>query len=78
MALLAMGQNGADPMQAKTKEKGTIMNSHDDKATKKHGHASVNGLNMYYEIEGIGDVVVAFRCRNASNFSRSGIRRNSA
>ena len=34
------------------------MNSPNDKITKTHGYASVNGLKMYYEIEGKGDPLV--------------------
>jgi pimeloyl-ACP methyl ester carboxylesterase len=34
---------------------GDIMNSHNSKAKKIHGYAPVNGLKMYYEIEGTGD-----------------------
>jgi pimeloyl-ACP methyl ester carboxylesterase len=35
-----------------------IMNSLNPKMTKTHGYAPVNGLNMYYEIEGTGDPLV--------------------
>ena len=34
------------------------MNSHNDKTQKTHGYAPVNGLKMYYEIEGTGDPLV--------------------
>jgi pimeloyl-ACP methyl ester carboxylesterase len=34
------------------------MNSRKDKTTKTHGYAAVNGLKMYYEIEGTGDPLV--------------------
>src|SRR3981189_2774 len=34
------------------------MNSFDDKTTKTNGYAPVNGLKMYYEIEGTGDPLV--------------------
>jgi len=38
--------------------KGNPMNSHDNKTKKTHGYAPVNGLKMYYEIEGTGDALV--------------------
>lgn len=34
------------------------MNSHTDKTAKKHGYAPVNGLKMYYEIEGTGNPLI--------------------
>ena len=34
------------------------MNSLDGKTTETHGYAPVNGLKMYYEIEGTGDPLV--------------------
>jgi pimeloyl-ACP methyl ester carboxylesterase len=34
------------------------MNSLNGKATETHGYAPVNGLKMYYEIEGTGDPLV--------------------
>jgi hypothetical protein len=34
------------------------MNSFSTKTTETHGYASVNGLRMYYEIEGTGDPLV--------------------
>jgi len=34
------------------------MNSLNDKTTETHRHAPVNGLKMYYEIEGTGDPLV--------------------
>lgn len=54
----AMGGNLTEQVQTKTKMKGTVMNSHNGKTTKKHGYAPVNGLKMYYEIEGTGDPLV--------------------
>src|SRR5499425_3780433 len=38
--------------------KRTVMDSHNGKTTKINGYAPVNGLNMYYEIEGTGDPLV--------------------
>jgi hypothetical protein len=35
-----------------------IQSSQRDKPTKEHGYARVNGLNMYYEIEGTGEPLV--------------------
>ena len=43
---------------ASTNWKGSIVNSHNDKTRKTHGYATVNGLKMYYEIEGTGDPLV--------------------
>jgi pimeloyl-ACP methyl ester carboxylesterase len=37
---------------------GTVMNSHNGDSKKVHGYAPVNGLKMYYEIEGTGDPLV--------------------
>jgi len=44
--------------QTKTNWKGTAVNTHNEKARKIHGYAPVNGLKMYYEIEGSGDPLV--------------------
>lgn len=57
MAVLAMGGTNPDEPQIESKSKGTVMNSHSGK-TKQQGYASVNGLKMYYEIEGTGDPLV--------------------
>jgi pimeloyl-ACP methyl ester carboxylesterase len=48
----------SDEVQTKTKWKGNFMTSHNGKSTKTHGYAPVNGLKMYYEIEGTGDPLV--------------------
>lgn len=56
LATQAMAANSSDV--AKTKEKGSCMNSDNDKTKKVSGYAPVNGLNMYYEIEGTGDPLV--------------------
>lgn len=53
-----MAENSADQLQTKVKLKGTIMNSLTGEPKKIHGYAPVNGLNMYYEIEGTGDPLV--------------------
>ena len=41
-----------------TNQKVSTLNSHDDKKKKVSGYAPVNGLRMYYEIEGTGDPLV--------------------
>jgi len=38
--------------------KGTVMSSPKSQTAKTHGYAPVNGLRMYYEIEGTGDPLV--------------------
>src|SRR5262245_60745782 len=58
LAPQAMSGNHSDEMQSKTNWKGSIMNSHHGKTKKTHGYAPVNGLKMYYEIEGTGDPLV--------------------
>ncbi len=62
MALLA---GTATPLVANTLPqspandgKGTVMSSPKGQTTKTHGYAPVNGLKMYYEIEGAGDPLV--------------------
>lgn len=54
----AMGGNSSDEPQTKTKWKDCVMNSQNVKTTRTNGYASVNGLKMYYEIEGTGDPLV--------------------
>jgi pimeloyl-ACP methyl ester carboxylesterase len=53
-----VGGNSGDQAQAETKSKGTIMNTLSDDSKKIQGYAPVNGLKMYYEIEGTGDPLV--------------------
>jgi pimeloyl-ACP methyl ester carboxylesterase len=48
----------SDEVQSKTKWKGNIMNSPNRPTTETQGYAPVNGLKMYYEIEGTGDPLV--------------------
>jgi hypothetical protein len=45
-------------IDANNMSKGTTAMSTRNEATKSHGYASVNGLKMYYEIEGSGDPLV--------------------
>lgn len=52
------GWNSADQVPTQTKSRGTIMNSRNGDPKKTHGYAPVNGLKMYYEIEGTGDPLV--------------------
>jgi pimeloyl-ACP methyl ester carboxylesterase len=54
----AMGGNSTDQVQTKTKGKETVMESRSGKTTKTDGYAPVNGLKLYYEIEGAGDPLV--------------------
>jgi pimeloyl-ACP methyl ester carboxylesterase len=72
LASQAMGGNCADELQTKTKWKGKIMTSRNGNAKKIHGYAPVNGLKMYYEIEGTGDPLVfippAFGCAGLNSF----------
>ena len=46
------------PTSPQNDGKGTVMSSPKDQTTKTHGFAPVNGLMMYYEIEGTGDPLV--------------------
>ena len=54
----AMAGNSADQVQTGTKLKGTTMNARNGETKKTQGYAPVNGLKMYYEIEGTGDPLV--------------------
>jgi pimeloyl-ACP methyl ester carboxylesterase len=58
VATQAMGGNSADQVQTQTKSKGTIMNTRNGDPKRIQGYAPVNGLKMYYEIEGTGDPLV--------------------
>jgi pimeloyl-ACP methyl ester carboxylesterase len=46
------------PTSPQNDGKGTVMSSPKGQTTKTHGYAPVNGLKMYYEIEGTGDPLV--------------------
>ena len=52
----AMGGNSGNQAQTETESKEKIMKSHN--TVKITGYAPVNGLKMYYEIEGSGDPLV--------------------
>jgi pimeloyl-ACP methyl ester carboxylesterase len=58
VASQASGGNGPDQAQTQTKSKGTLMNARNGDPKKINGYAPVNGLKMYYEIEGTGDPLV--------------------
>jgi pimeloyl-ACP methyl ester carboxylesterase len=58
VASQAIGGNRPDQAQTQTKSKGTVMNARNGDPKKINGYASVNGLKMYYEIEGTGDPLV--------------------
>jgi pimeloyl-ACP methyl ester carboxylesterase len=46
------------PTSPQNDDKGTVVSSPKGQTTKTHGYAPVNGLKMYYEIEGAGDPLV--------------------
>jgi pimeloyl-ACP methyl ester carboxylesterase len=58
VAAQLMGGNSAEKVQAQTRSKGTLMNARTGVGKKVQGYAPVNGLKMYYEIEGTGDPLV--------------------
>jgi hypothetical protein len=58
MATHVMAGNNAEQVQTQTKSKGSVMNSRSGDSKKIHGCAPVNGLKMYYEIEGTGTPLV--------------------
>ena len=58
VASQAISGNGPDQAQTQTKSKGTVMNARNGDPKKINGYAPVNGLKMYYEIEGTGDPLV--------------------
>jgi pimeloyl-ACP methyl ester carboxylesterase len=69
----AIGADSADQPKTHTKTKGIIMNSRRADPKKISGYAPVNGLKMYYEIEGTGDPLVfippAFGAAGLQSFS---------
>jgi pimeloyl-ACP methyl ester carboxylesterase len=54
----AIGVNSPAHAQTQTSSKGTVMKAHNGDPKKTNGYAPVNGLKMYYEIEGTGDPLV--------------------
>jgi pimeloyl-ACP methyl ester carboxylesterase len=54
----AVGRNSPAHAQIQTKSKGTGMKARNGDSKKISGYAPVNGLKMYYEIEGTGDPLV--------------------
>jgi hypothetical protein len=48
----------ANQVQTQTQSKETVMKSRNEDSKKIQGYAPVNGLKMYYEIEGTGDPLV--------------------
>ena len=54
----AVGRNSPAHAQIQTKSKGTGMKARNGDPKKIKGYAPVNGLKMYYEIEGTGDPLV--------------------
>jgi pimeloyl-ACP methyl ester carboxylesterase len=58
MATKVMAGNDADQVQTRAKSKGSVMSSRSGDSKKIQGYAPVNGLKMYYEIEGTGDPLV--------------------
>lgn len=53
-----IGGNGPHQVPTQTKSQGTVMNTHNHDPKTINGYAPVNGLKMYYEIEGTGDPLV--------------------
>jgi pimeloyl-ACP methyl ester carboxylesterase len=58
VASQAIGGNSPDQAQTQTKSKGTVMKAPNGDPKRINGYAPVNGLKMYYEIEGTGDPLV--------------------
>jgi pimeloyl-ACP methyl ester carboxylesterase len=58
VASQAIGGNSPDQAQTQAKSRGTVMNARNDDSKKINGYAPVNGLKMFYEIEGTGDPLV--------------------
>ncbi len=58
LATQAAGGYSASQAPNQTSAKGTIVNSPSGSAKKISGYAPINGLKMYYEIEGTGDPLV--------------------
>ena len=54
----AMGGTKTAEHSTTTKGKGTMVNAHSDNAKTIRGYAPVDGLKMYYEIEGTGEPLV--------------------
>ena len=72
LATQVMAANSSDEAKTKTNGKGSTVNSHNSKTKKVSGYGPVNGLKMYYEIEGTGDPLVfippAFGCAGRESF----------
>jgi pimeloyl-ACP methyl ester carboxylesterase len=58
VASQAIGGNSPDHAQTQTKSRGTVMNALNGDPKTINGYAPVNGLKMFYEIEGTGDPLV--------------------
>lgn len=58
VAAQTIGGTGPGQAQTQTKSEGTVMNARNGDPKKISGYAPVNGLKMYYEIEGTGDPLV--------------------
>jgi len=58
VASQVIGGNSADCAQTQIESKGTVMNARRAASKKMNGYAPVNGLKMYYEIEGTGEPLV--------------------
>jgi len=57
-ASAAVGGKSPDQAQIQAKSKGTVMKARKGDKARISGYAPVNGLKMYYEIEGTGDPLV--------------------
>jgi pimeloyl-ACP methyl ester carboxylesterase len=58
LATQAIAANGSGEAKTTARRKGNTVNSNNSKAKKVSGYAPVNGLKMYYDIEGAGDPLV--------------------
>jgi len=58
LATQALGGNSSGEVQPESNWKGSTVLSRDAKSRPIHGYAPINGLKMYYEIEGTGDPLV--------------------
>jgi pimeloyl-ACP methyl ester carboxylesterase len=58
VASQAIGGNSPEQAQTQTRPEGIVMNAPNGDPKKIKGYATVDGLKMYYEIEGTGDPLV--------------------
>src|SRR5262249_52900248 len=58
LAIPAKAASTSDEAKTTTNRKGSTVSSHHAKTKKVSGYAPVNGLKMYYEVEGSGEPLV--------------------